>query len=73
MQLHLYVSDEVADALRRKADARGLPVSRYLAELVQRDTAVEWPRGYFDAVIGAWQGEALERDHEGVAEDRDPL
>lgn len=54
-QLHLYVSVEVAEALRRKARARNTSVSKYLAELVSREVGIGWPEG-FETVLGGWQG-----------------
>lgn len=49
-QLHCYVPDDVAEKAQRKAKQAGLSLSRYLAELVKRDTCAseEWPEGYFD-------------------------
>lgn len=52
-QLHLYVSEDVADKLKRRAEQTGLSVSRYLAELAMRDAeGGEWPDGYFETVFG---------------------
>ena len=38
-QLHLYVPDELAAEIARRAEARGLSVSRYLADLVRAEVA----------------------------------
>lgn len=75
MQLHLYVPDEVAEAARRRAESLGLSTSRYLAALVARDvdSGGGWPEGYFDEVIGGWQGAPLERPRQGAFEEREPL
>jgi len=70
-QLHLYVSDEVAAKLREQASARGMSLSRYLAEIVQRETRVGWPEGYFEEVVGSWVGEPLERPEPLELEERD--
>jgi hypothetical protein len=70
MQLHCYVSDETAKEIRRRAEAKGLPVSRYLAEMVQREVCGGWPEGYFEAVVGKWQGEAPVRPEQGELEAR---
>ncbi len=56
-QLHFYVSDSIAAALRAKAKAKKLPLSRYLARLVQKEVKSGWPEGYFDEVLGHWPGE----------------
>lgn len=60
-QMHLYVPENVADEVKRRADARGVSTSRYLADVVTREVADEWPPGFFQAVIGGWVGEPLER------------
>jgi hypothetical protein len=73
MQLHFYVTDDLADAVKRKADAAGLTVSRYLADLVQREVAGDWPEGFFDRVVGGWQGQPLERPAQGAFEQREDL
>jgi hypothetical protein len=52
-QLHFYVPEDVAEAVRRGAQARNLPVSRYLAEIVRREVA-GWPEEFED-VLGGWQ------------------
>jgi len=71
-QLHLYVSDELAERLREKAKARRLPLSRYLSEVVAREVAPSWPAGFFEDVLGGWQGEPLERTPQGEPQARDP-
>lgn len=70
-QLHCYVPDDVAERARRKAKEAGMSVSRYLAELVKRDTGISepWPEGYFD-LFGEWEGAPLERPPQGEFEDR---
>jgi hypothetical protein len=73
MQMHCYVSDETSKAMRARAAARGVSVSRYLAELVQREAGGGWPAGYFEAVVGKWQGEAPIRPEQGELEARAAL
>ena len=72
-QLHLSVSEDVAELVRRRAAARGVPVSRLLAELVEREAARSWPAGWFAAVVGSWAGEDPERPDQGAFELRDAL
>jgi hypothetical protein len=72
-QLHLYVPEEVAAALREKARARGVPLSRLLAEIVRREATAGWPAHFFEDVVGAWEGELLERPDQGEVEEREPL
>ena len=56
-QLHLYVPEDIALKVQKKAKARNLTVSRYLAEVIKRDIGEGWPEGYFDRVCGRWDGE----------------
>lgn len=53
-QLHLYVSDDVAAALRARAREQGTSVSKLLAEIVTRDAQRSWPEGWLERVVGAW-------------------
>ncbi len=73
-QLHCYVPEDIARQAQRRAEQAGLSLSRYLAELVKRDTAQAngWPDGYFD-LFGQWAGEPLERPPQGDFEERLPL
>jgi len=68
-QLHCYVADEIAEKLKKKAQEAKLPVSKYLALLVQKEVEQQWPEDYFDC-FGAWQGEKLEREAQGDYETR---
>jgi hypothetical protein len=70
-QLHCYVPEEIAQRAQRRAAQSGLSLSRYLAELVKRDTSVSegWPEGYFD-VFGKWEGAPLERPQQSALEER---
>jgi hypothetical protein len=72
-QLHLYVPEELAAEVARKAKARGLTVSRFLAELVQQRVATAWPEHYFEQVVGSWKGRKLARARQGKLESRDSL
>jgi hypothetical protein len=72
-QIHAYLPRDVVEALRRKARARGLSLSRYVAEIVQRDAAPGWPPGYFEEVVGGWQGKPLVRAPQGKLERRESL
>lgn len=72
-QLHLYVPNEVAAAVRQRADALGVSVSKYLASLVERELRPGWPPTYFDDVVGRWHGPPLERPPQLPLEDREAL
>ncbi len=69
-QLHAYVPARLADRLRARARARGVPVSRHLADLIQRDVGSGWPEGFFAEVVGRWRGRALRRPAQGRFEKR---
>ena len=60
-QLHFYVPEQVADRIRQEAKVVDLPVSQYLAGVVRRELNPQWPAGYFEEVVGGWQGEPLQR------------
>ena len=70
-QLHFYVSDEIEEQIRAKAKQAKLSLSKYLAELVKRETNAQnqWPDGYFD-LFDNWEGEPLSRPDELTFETR---
>lgn len=70
-QLHLYLNKHKAEEIRRRAAAEGLSVSRYLARLVDSALGSDWPEGYFETVVGGWQGKPLERPDQGEFDERD--
>lgn len=72
-QLHLYVPDDVATELRRRAKERGKTLSSYLADVVRREIATGWPEDFFERVVGGWSGEPLRRPRQGKLEVRDRL
>jgi hypothetical protein len=72
-QLHLYLPENIASEVRRRAEAQGQSVSKYLAALVRRDVGLGWPEGFFDEVVGGWKGEPIKRPPQGHLEDRDRL
>lgn len=72
-QLHMYVPEQVAKSLRDRARAKNMSISKYLAELVEREVVNDWPEGYFEGVLGRWQGVPLERPEQLELEERDPL
>jgi hypothetical protein len=40
---------------------------------VELDAVNEWPKRFFEEVVGGWQGDPLERPEQGHAEHRDRL
>lgn len=72
-QLHLYVPDETAAQVAARAKARGLSVSKLLAEIVHREVGHGWPDGFFEEVVGGWRGKPLQRPPQLNLEERDQL
>jgi hypothetical protein len=72
-QLHLYVPDAVAEAVKAHARARGQTLSGYLAKLVEEQVGGDWPTGFFDEVVGGWRGRPLRRARQGRLERRERL
>lgn len=70
-QLNFYVPQSTADELKRRAKARKLPVSRYIAEIVSKDVKTGWPPGYFEATFGSIPD--LERPAQLPFEERGPI
>ena len=71
-QLHFYIPDSVAGSVKVKAEHAHLSVSKYLAELVKREVADQWPENYFDN-FGQWEGEPLQRPIQDSFEQREAL
>ncbi len=72
-QLHLYLSKEVAEEVKRRAKSRGVSVSSYLGDLVQGQITDKWPKNFFSEVVGGWAGEPLTRSSQMEFETRDEL
>jgi hypothetical protein len=69
----LYVPDTTAELLKRRAEERGLTLSKYLAEVVGKEAGnQEWPKGFFEDALGAWEGK-LQRPPQGVYEEREDI
>jgi hypothetical protein len=72
-QVTIYLDDETESRLKASARSQGVPVSRWIAELVRERTATEWPEE-IRRLAGAWpdfpdaealrsgQGEDLQRE-----------
>ena len=72
-QLHFYVPEDVAKRIQEEAKAKQMSVSRFVAETMKRETHAGWPEGYFERVIGKWEGEPLERPEQLPFEEREPF
>ncbi len=70
-QLHLYVNDDLAADIKRRAHEKGISVSRFLALMIRERTSCGWPEDYFDRIPGGWRGEPLEREPQGKLEIRE--
>ena len=70
-QLHCYVPDLIARKVQERAAAAGVSTSRYLADLIRREIGSGWPSGYFEHVVGGWQGEELVRPEQPPLEARE--
>jgi hypothetical protein len=53
-QVTVYFDEETAGRMRRAARAAGVSQSRWLAELVRRRTATDWPAAV-SRLAGAWR------------------
>jgi len=69
-QLHFYVPKDLAERIQKEAKSMNQSVSGYLADLVKREMAPTWPEGFFDDVVGGWQGEERQRQPQGEYEQR---
>ena len=52
-QVTIYLDDDSEARLKASAKARGIPVSRWVAELVREKTDTEWPEEV-RKLAGAW-------------------
>ncbi|NEX16729.1 MAG: CopG family transcriptional regulator [Halochromatium sp.] len=52
-QVTIYLDNETEARLKASAKNRGVPVSRWIAELVRERTATEWPEEVHQ-LAGAW-------------------
>jgi|GEM_PF-560898 len=59
-KLQFYVSNDIAQTAKSRARTAGKSLSSYLADLLIRSLADEWPEGFFEEVAGGWKGEPLE-------------
>ena len=72
-QLHLYVSNDLAKKIQQEAQAVDMSISRYLANLVEREVGTDWPERFFEEVIGGWLGDPLQCPPQGEFENREFL
>ena len=52
-QVTIYLDDETESRLKASAKDKGIPVSRWIAELVREKTATEWPEDV-RRLAGVW-------------------
>lgn len=53
-QVTIYLDNEHEQRLKRAARSAGIPVSRYVARLVEENTRTEWPDS-IRAMAGQWK------------------
>jgi len=74
-QVTIYLDDETESRLKASARSQGVPVSRWIAELVRERTATEWPEEV-RRLAGAWpdfpDADAL-RSGQGADLQREPF
>lgn len=72
-QITLYVDDELAKAMRDAAEAAGVSLSRWIANLARERTASTWPAEFL-ALEGAWSEDGPEfEEPAGTDIPREPL
>jgi hypothetical protein len=69
-QLNFYVPKETAQKLRERARREGLSLSQYIAKVVVKETGSGWPPGFFEEVLGSWDGD-FERPSQAPWTERD--
>ena len=52
-QVTIYLDDEAETRVQEAAEANGVAVSRWVAELIREKTAAEWPESVRQ-LAGAW-------------------
>jgi hypothetical protein len=68
-QITLYLDEETAARMKKAAKAAGVSQSRWVAELVRRKTASEWPEAV-KRLAGAWtEIETAEKLRKGIGKD----
>lgn len=58
-QMNFYVPDEIEEKVKKAAKKEGLTASAWLAALVKEHISAsnQWPRDYFEKVLGGWEGD----------------
>ncbi|MEZ5354981.1 MAG: hypothetical protein R2762_20280 [Bryobacteraceae bacterium] len=52
-QVNMYVGDDMATRLRAEAEQAGVPLSRYIVDLIAKhDRSTSWPKDYFNSACG---------------------
>lgn len=69
-QLHCYLPDKEAKALKLRAELAGMSLSGYLAELARKDLLTAWPPGYFERLYAGEDIAPIERSAPTAFEDR---
>jgi len=67
-QVTLYMDDETMTRMRASADAAGLSMSAWLAQLVRERTRTQWPEEVI-ALAGSWRDHPASEDQVGQPAD----
>ncbi len=68
-QIYLSVDQRTATELAARAAAKGQSLSKYLADIVRREVAEQWPDGYLRAVVGSCAADPLEEPEDPPADE----
>lgn len=72
-RINVELEDELMAEIRQRAEEQGTTVSSYLANLIRREVHRSWPVGFFEEVIGGWQGSPCTRAPQGNFEHRETI
>jgi hypothetical protein len=72
-RIQIDLPDKIAVEVERRAEKKGVTAAHYVADLVEREVGRGWPEGFFEKVVGTWQGEPLERPPQPAFEEREEL
>lgn len=58
-QINFYVPANIEEKIKTSAKKKRQSVSEFVAEVIKREMGLRsgWPEGYFQEVIGSWEGD----------------
>jgi len=63
--LRFWIPDDLEALLRTRAKIRGVSLSTLIGSILSQEVKEEWPRDFFETVVGGWQGTPLKRPPQG--------